>query len=86
MKLALDEARVQQTIHKNTATSYGLTLVAGLPFPAEIGSRVQAIQAQLEPLAPGRFTWYGVDHLHVTLVAPLRTRALPEYVSARVWP
>jgi hypothetical protein len=74
MKLALNEARVQQTIHKNTATSYGLTLVAGLPFPAEIGDRVQAIQAQLEALAPGRFTWYRVDHLHATLFAPLRGR------------
>ena len=70
MELALNEARVQQTIRKNTATSYGLTLVVGLPFPSEIGNRVRRIQEHLETLAPGRLTWYGLDQLHATLVAP----------------
>ena len=74
MKFIADEEKIQQTIHKNTATSYGLTLVIGLPFPAEIGSRIQHIQDQLEALAPDRFTWYSLDQLHATLIAPLRGR------------
>jgi len=74
MKLTLIEQRVQQTIRKNTVTSYGLTLVIGLPFPPEISARIQSLQQQLESLTPGRFTWYGLDHLHATLVAPLRGR------------
>jgi hypothetical protein len=74
MKLTLVEKKIQQTIRKNTATSYGLTLVTGLPFPTQIGHQVQDIQQQLETLAPGRFTWYALDHLHATLVAPLRGR------------
>jgi hypothetical protein len=74
MKLTFVEAKVRQTIRKNTATSYGLTLVVGLPFPAEIGNRIWHIQGQLEALAPGCFTWYGLDHLHATLLAPLRGR------------
>jgi hypothetical protein len=74
MKLALIEEKVEQTIRKNTATSYGLTLVIGLPFPAEISTRIQSLQQQLEALAPGRFTWYGLDHVHATLVALLRGR------------
>jgi hypothetical protein len=74
MRLILAEEKVRQTIRKNTAASYGLSLVIGLPFPAEIRNRVGHIQGQLETLAPGRFTWYGVEHLHATLVAPLRGR------------
>lgn len=74
MTLTLNPAKLRHTIHKNTTTSYGLTLVAGLPFPAEIGSRVQHLQAHLEASASGHFTWYGSDHLHATLVAPLRGR------------
>jgi 2'-5' RNA ligase len=74
MRLILDQPSIQHTINKNTATSYGLTLVAGLPFPAAIGDRVSQIQGKLEALAPGRITWYGRHHLHATLVAPLRGR------------
>ena len=74
MKLTLIEEKVQQTIRKNTATSYGLTLVIGLPFPPEISTRIQSTQQYLESLVPGRFTWYGLEHLHATLVAPLRGR------------
>jgi hypothetical protein len=66
--------KVRRTIQKNTATSYGLSLVVGLPFPDEICARIGRIQQQLEALAPGRFTWYGLDHLHATLFAPLRGR------------
>jgi len=74
MKSTLNPTKVQHTIQKNTATSYGLTLVTGTPFPVEISTRVQHIQTQLDALAPGCFTWYGLDHLHATLVAPLRGR------------
>ena len=74
MRLNLVEQRVKQTIHKNTATSYGLTLVIGLPFPVEIRGRIQNIQKKLEASAPGRITWYGAEHLHTTLFAPLRGR------------
>ena len=73
-RLMFDEEKVRQIIRKNQATSYGLTLVIGLPFPSDIGSRVQLIQRQLEALTPGHFFWYGLDHLHATLVAPLRGR------------
>lgn len=73
-KLILVEEKIRQTLCKNTTISFGLTLVVGLPFPAEIRARIQRIQEQLEALAPGRFTWYGADHLHATLVAPLRGR------------
>jgi hypothetical protein len=70
----LVEEKIRQTMYKNTATSFGLTLVVGLPFPAEICNRIRHVQGQLEALAPGRFTWYGADHLHATLAAPLRGR------------
>jgi hypothetical protein len=70
----LDEERVRQTNRKNASISYGLTLVIGLPFPAEITSRIQDIQHRLETLLPGHFTWYGADHLHATLLALLRGR------------
>jgi hypothetical protein len=66
--------KVRRTVQKNTATSYGLSLVVGLPFPDEICARIGRIQQQLEALAPGRFTWYGPVHLHATLFAPLRGR------------
>jgi hypothetical protein len=74
VKLNLDREKIQTTIGKNTTTSYGLTVVIGLPFPAEINERIKDIQIQLESLAPGRFTFYDLDHLHATLVAPLRGR------------
>jgi 2'-5' RNA ligase len=74
MKLTLDKVGVQETIRKSSATSYGLSLVVGLPFPAEVGNRIRHIQRQLEALLPGRFTWYPPDHLHATLYAPLRGR------------
>ena len=64
VKLVLIEEQTRQTIYKNTATSYGLTLVIGLPFPAAIRKQIQNVQNQLDALAPGRFTWYGTDHLH----------------------
>ena len=74
MSLALIEEKVQQTIRKNMATSYGLTLAIGLPLSPQISARIQGLQQHLETLAPGWFTWYGLDHLHATLVAPLRGR------------
>jgi hypothetical protein len=74
MKLSFDAEKVQRTIRKNTVTSYGLTLVIGLPFPGEICSQIERLQQRLEALAPGRFTWYGLEYLHATLFAPLRGR------------
>jgi len=74
MRLSFDAAEVQRTIRKNAATSYGLSLVIGLPFPDEICHQIERIQRRLEALAPGRFTWYGLEHLHATLFAPLRGR------------
>lgn len=71
MELKLTNEKVRATISKNNATSFGLTLIAGLPFSPEIG---QQVQRQLEALAPDRFTWYGPEQLHTTLVAPLRGR------------
>lgn len=56
------------------AASYGLTLVAGLPLPAAIGARLQAVQAQVEANVPGRFYWYDPTYFHITLYAPLRGR------------
>jgi hypothetical protein len=66
--------KVATTFYKNTTTSYGLTLVAGLPLPEAIGDRIQQVQAQLETLAPQGFSWYGIEQLHTTLLAPLRGR------------
>jgi hypothetical protein len=40
----------------------------------EISNQIGYIQQQLENLIPGCFVWYGLDHLHATLVAPLRGR------------
>jgi hypothetical protein len=72
--LRFDQEQVRQAIRKYQATSYGLTLVAGLPFPADICNRVALIQRQIDVLAPGRFFWYDSHHLHVTLAALLRGR------------
>jgi hypothetical protein len=66
--------RVQQNILKNLSTSYGLTLVAGLPFSDALREGFAQVQSQLEQLAPGCFTWYHTGHLHTTLLAPLRGR------------
>jgi hypothetical protein len=73
----LSEDKIRETIEKNRTPSYGLTLVAGLPFPAEINQRVHVIQQQLEALLPGRFTWYEPTQFHTTLFAPLRGRYRP---------
>ena len=59
---------------KNAATSYGLTLVAGLPLPCLICDRIGHVQAQIEGLLPDRFTWYSQDQLHATVIAPLLGR------------
>ena len=72
--MRLNPEKIRTTIRKNTATSYGLTLAIGLPFPDEIRDQIQRLQEELEILAPGRFTCYGRDHLHTTLFAPVRGR------------
>jgi len=71
---SLVDEKVRATIRKNTATSYGLALIIGLPFQPEICNAIQRVQRQLEALVPARFTWYDRDHLHATLVASLRGR------------
>jgi hypothetical protein len=73
-RLMFDQEQVRRAIRKNQAISYGLTFVAGLPFPPDIYNRVALIQRQIDALAPGRFFWYDSHHLHVTLAAPLRGR------------
>lgn len=74
MNLFFAREKIRTAIWQSTATSYGLTLVIGLPFPYTICSRIQHIQDQLDTLAPGGFTWYDRDHIHATLVALLRGR------------
>jgi hypothetical protein len=59
---------------KNAATSYGLTLVAGLPLPLVISEQVKCIQQSIDEAAPGRLEWYPTAHLHITLAALLRGR------------
>ncbi len=70
----LDRVKVRTTIAKNTKSSYGLTLVIGLPFPREVCARIQKVQLELEPCAPGAISWYSARQLHTTLYAPLRGR------------
>jgi hypothetical protein len=74
MTLVLDPKRMQTTLNKNLATSYGLTLVVGLPFVPAILAQVAQLQAQIEALLPKRFRWYELDRLHATVFAPLRGR------------
>lgn len=74
MATILVAERVRQTGLKNQNTSYGLTIVAGLPFSGALRKGFAQAQSQLEQLAPGCFTWYETGHLHTTLLAPLRGR------------
>jgi len=74
MTLVLDPKRMRTTLNKNLATSYGLTLVVGLPFPQPVLVRAARLREQVETLLPGRFRWYAPDHLHATVMAPLRGR------------
>jgi hypothetical protein len=74
MTLDLAPERMQATLNKNLATSYGLTLVLGLPFPRPLLVRTAQLWEQVEALLPGRFRWYAPDHLHATVMAPLRGR------------
>lgn len=72
--LHIDPDRTALNIAKNTATSYGLTLVAAFPPPSAMCASIQRVQGQIEQLLPQRFTWYAADWLHVTLLALLRGR------------
>jgi len=74
MTVKLDPEKVQTTLAKNQATSFGLTLVIGLPCSQPICNRATQLQAQIEALLPGRCRWYAPDHLHATVTAPLRGR------------
>lgn len=72
MRINLDDKAMKTLARKNGAASYGLTITAGMPFPAAVGQRALGIQEQLESLLPGRIAWYEVKHLHATIYAPLR--------------
>lgn len=72
MHLNLNATEIEKTIASNRATSFGLTMVIGLPFPADVSRKFERIQQSIEALLPGRFTWYGHDQCHATLAAPLR--------------
>lgn len=74
MTFDLDPKRMQAILDKNLATSYGLTLVVGLPFPMPVLEQVAQLREQIETLLPGRIIWYEPHHLHATLLAPLRGR------------
>jgi hypothetical protein len=74
MTLRPDPTRIRSTLSKNLATSFGLTLVVGMPFALPIGTRAVQLEAQIEALLPGRFRGYEPDHLHATVMAPLRGR------------
>jgi hypothetical protein len=75
--LNLDPAQVADLIRKNSGISYGLTIVAGLPFSPEATGVLAAVQRQVEEWLPGRFRWYGPDHLHASIYAPLRSQDRP---------
>lgn len=70
----LNSQQARTTRAKNLSTSFGLTLVVGLPFASEILEQAAQLRAQTEALVPGRFRWYAPDHLHATVMAPLRGR------------
>jgi 2'-5' RNA ligase len=74
MTLVLDLTRMQMTLNRNLATSYGLTLVVGLPFPLPVLIRVAQLREHVQARLPGRFRWYEPEHLHATVIAPLRGR------------
>jgi hypothetical protein len=77
MKVNLDPAQVGELYRKNTQTSYGLTFVVGLPFPSEIADAIAGVQRKVDEWLPDRFRWYGLDHLHASIYAPLRSQNRP---------
>lgn len=74
MKITFDTDKVKELIRKNENTSYGLTLVAGLPLPKKISRALLQCQKNLETALPGRFAWYKEENMHVTLRPLLRGR------------
>jgi hypothetical protein len=74
MAFDVDLERLQATLTKNLSTSFGLTLVMGLPFAQPILDRAEQLAGEIERLLPDRFCWYALDHLHATVTAPLRGR------------
>lgn|GEM_PF-7119827 len=59
---------------KNTLISYGLTIVAGLPFSSGSIFRVIKLREKVDHQLSNLITWYAPSHMHVTLAAPLRGR------------
>ncbi len=74
MTLILDPQQMQTTRSKNLATSYGLTLVVGLPFPRPILAQVARLWERVDAAWPGCVRWVAPSHLHATVMAPLRGR------------
>lgn len=70
----LDVDRMRVALDRNVATSFGLTLVVGLPFPQPLLAGVAQVRDHIDLMAPGGFRWYALDHLHATVLAPLRGR------------
>lgn len=59
---------------KNIISSYGLTLVTGMPFQSHLASQIMSIQNEIDTILPALFHWYATAQLHVTLAALLRGR------------
>lgn len=74
MTTILDSQQMQMTQSKNLATSYGLTLVVGLPFPPSLLAQVTRLEERIDAAWPGGFRWRAPSHLHATVMAPLRGR------------
>lgn len=74
MAFELDPNRIRAVINRNLTTSFGLTLVVGLPFPQPLLAGMAQLQDHIDSTAPGCFRWYALDHLHATVLAPLRGR------------
>lgn len=77
MILNLDAAQVGELYRKNSRASYGLTIVVGLPFPPEITDAIADVQRKFERWLPNRFEWYGLDHIHASIYALLRSQDRP---------
>jgi hypothetical protein len=72
MAFDVDPERLQATLTKSLSTSFGLTLVMGLPFAQPILDRAARLADAIDDLLPGLFCWYEPNHLHATMMAPLR--------------
>jgi hypothetical protein len=70
----LDPHRMRELLKKNLATSFGLTLVVGLPLAPPILAQLARVRAAVEAQLPGQYQWYASKHLHATVMPLLRGR------------